>query len=330
MRRFRLWPEERAALVYFTAVLLLLVARGYPPTILPLLASYAGFVLSIAALVLPAWLVAQLWRWRRGCFAPAAARADLATFARALAPFLLVLVAYTNLKSRLLLFNPRLFDQVLGRLDDLLHAGGGDFIGWVVAWHAPRPTIVFHYLYFYAWVPFALPLAVAFARAGGIAARRTLGALGLCYLVGGFAYLALPSLGPALVEASRYAALDGTPAWATQRAMLEALRYIVEHPTAPAVPFFGLAAFPSLHLATTAVGLLVAWRWCRPLLWLLVPWNLAIAASAVYLGWHYVVDFYPALLLAWGAWWMAGRISGDDATPSQRSADPARAAPPDA
>jgi len=311
MSRFRLWPEERLALVYFVAVLLLLVGSGYPPTIVPLVRSYAGFVLAIASLVLPVWLAAQLRRWRRKRFEPAVARADLTTFARALAPLLLVLVAYTNLKTRLLLFNPRLYDRVLARLDDLLHAGGGDFIGWVVAWHAPRLTILFENLYFLAWIPFALPLAVAFASAGGIAARCALGALGLCYLVGGFAYLALPSLGPALVEASRYAALDGTPTWATQRAMLEALRFIVDHPTAPAVPFFGLAAFPSLHLATTAVGLLVAWRWCRALLWLLVPWNLAIAASAVYLGWHYVVDFYPALLLAWGAWWVVRRIASN-------------------
>ena len=34
----------------------------------------------------------------------------------------------------------------------------------------------------------------------------------------------------------------------------------------------------------------------------------AIAASAVYFGWHYAVDFYPALLLAWGGWWAAGRL----------------------
>jgi membrane-associated phospholipid phosphatase len=61
----------------------------------------------------------------------------------------------------------------------------------------------------------------------------------------------------------------------------------------------------------------VAWKSWRPLLFLLVPWNLAIAASAVYFGWHYIVDFYPALLLAWGGWWVAGRLTTDsgDVTP---------------
>ncbi len=308
MRRVALWPEERLALVYAAAILLLLLARGYPPTLLPLLSAYAGFLLSIAALALPGWAIARIWRRWRGRSHPGTIRSDLITFARALLPFLLVLVAYTNLKARLLLFNPHLFDQILARLDDLLHAAGGDFIGWVVSWHAPAPTVAFQLLYFYAWVPFALPLAVAFARAGGPAARRALGALGLCYLVGGFVYLAFPSLGPAFVEPGRYAALAGTPAWETQRSMAAAMRFVIEHPQAPAVPFFGIAAFPSLHLATTATGLFVAGRWCRPLLWLLVPWNLAVAASAIYLGWHYVVDFYPALALAWGAWWAAGRL----------------------
>ena len=97
--------------------------------------------------------------------------------------------------------------------------------------------------------------------------------------------------------------------------------YLREHsrPQTRALPFFGIAAFPSLHLATTAIGLLAAGRWAKPLLVLLVPWNLAIAFAALLLGWHYAIDFYPGLLLAWGAWWCAGRLVPD--------AEPAPAAP---
>ena len=147
------------------------------------------------------------------------------------------------------------------------------------------------------------------ARSGAALVRRALAALALCYIAGVFAYLALPSLGPALVESGRYAALSGSQAFTLQQSMLAALRYTVQNPQAPAAPFFGLAAFPSLHLATTALGLFVAWKSWRPLLFLLVPWNLAIAASAVYFGWHYVVDFYPALLLAALCWWATGRLT---------------------
>ncbi len=291
----RLWPEERIALLFFAGVAVLFAARLYPFTLWPLVSSYLQFLLSIAAIVLPPWLVASLVRKLGGRLEPGSFGRDLGIFLRALAALLVVLVAYTNLKCRLLLFHPQLFDRILGHLDDTLHMGGGDFVAWVTTLHSPQRTMVLQYVYYFAWAALALPLAVAMAKSGAALIRRTLAALGLCYVGGVFVYLALPSLGPALVERGRYAALAGSHAFALQQTMLEALRFTVQNPQAPAAPFFGLAAFPSLHLATTALGLFLAWKSWRPLLLLLVPWNLAIAASAVYLGWHYVVDFYPGL-----------------------------------
>jgi len=308
----RLWPEERIALLFFAGVAALFAVELYPFTFGPLLRSYLIFLGAIALVVFPPRLVADAFRHRRGTLRPGAARADLLAFVRALAALLLVLVAYTNLKCRLLLFHPQLFDRILRRLDDVLHMGGGDFLAWVTSFHSRPATIVCFYLYYYAWAALALPLAVAMASRQGAGVglvRRTLAALGLCYIAGVFLYLALPALGPALVERQRYSALAGTSVFTLQQTMLEALRHIVQNPQAPAVPFFGLAAFPSLHLATSALGLFVAWKAWRPLLVALVPWNLAIAASAVYFGWHYVVDFYPALALAALCWWAAGRLT---------------------
>ncbi len=304
-----LWPEERIAILFFAAVAVLFAVRLYPFTLWALIASYLQFLLAIAAIVLPPWLVVSLVRRRGGRLAPGSLGRDLGAFLRALVPLLVVLVAYTNLKCRLLLFHPQLFDRILGHLDNVLHMGGGDLVAWVTHLHTPSRTAVLQLVYYYAWAALALPLAVAMARSGAALVRRALGALALCYIVGGFLYLALPSLGPALVERGRYAALSGSHIFALQQSMLEALRYTVQNPQAPAAPFFGLAAFPSLHLATTALGLIVAWKSWRPLLLLLVPWNLAIAASAVYFGWHYVIDFYPALALAVLCWWVAGRLT---------------------
>ena len=304
----RLWPEERVALLFFAGVAAIFAVRRYPFTVWALVASYFQFLVAMAAIVLPAWIMISLVRRLRGGLEPGSFARDLGIFCRALAALLVVLVAYTNLKCRLLLFHPQLFDRILGHLDDLMHMGGGDFVQWVTHFHSPPVSAVMQYVYYYAWAALALPLAVAMARSGAALVRRTLAALGLCYIAGVFLYLALPSLGPALVERGRYAALDGSHIFALQQSMLEALRYTVQNPQAPAAPFFGLAAFPSLHLATSALGLFVAWKSWRPLLILLVPWNLAIAASALYFGWHYVVDFHPALLLAWGGWWAAGRL----------------------
>lgn len=319
----RLWPEERLAWGFFLAVAAIFAARDYPFTVVPLFFSYLSFLGAIALVVLPAGLAISGYRAWKGLPTPAPRRL-LVDFLRALAALLVVLIPYTNLKCRLLLFHARLFDPVFSRLDDLLHMGGGDFVGWVTSWHSRSATIAAYFLYYYAWAALAVPLAVALALRAARDERHdwlrhTLAALGIAYLVGVLVYLLLPSLGPALVHRERYSALQGTSVFSLQQRMLEALRYIVQNPTAPAVPFFGLAAFPSLHLATSGLGLLLAWKTWRPLLFLLVPWNLAIAASAIYFGWHYVVDFYPALLLAWGSWWSAHRLVGKSSREGERS-----------
>ena len=312
----RLWPEERIALLFFAGVAALFATRLYPFTFWPLVRSYFQFLLAITVFVLPPWMLLTLVRKLRGRATPGAFLTDLVTFFRALAALLLVLIAYTNLKCRLLLFHPRLFDRILGHLDDVLHLGGGDFVAWVTRFHSPPRSVALQFVYYYAWAALALPLAVAMARSGVVLVRRTLAALALCYVAGVFLYLALPSLGPALVERGRYAALAGSHVFDLQQTMLEALRHIVQNPQAPAVPFFGLAAFPSLHLATSALGLFVAWKCWRPLLVLLVPWNLAIAVSAVYFGWHYALDIYPGLALAALGWWAAGRLLPSPAAPA--------------
>lgn len=305
----RLRPEERTAIVYALAIAALLAGHGLPFTVVPLAVEYAKFVGGIAAFALPVWTVTQLARRRRGVFDREAARDDLAQLARAVVPFLLVLVAYTNLKSRLVQLHPRIFDTALARLDALVHFGGGDFVGWLQRVNDWRPWLgTLGLVYLFAWVALALPFAFAFARGGGAAARRLLVALALVYVAGGFLYLALPSLGPAFVVRERFAHLAWGLPFQVQESMLAALRAVARDPASPATPFFGIAAFPSLHLATTGLGLFAAWRWSRWLLVLLVPLNLLVAWSALVWGWHYAIDFYPGLLLAWGGWWAAGRM----------------------
>jgi membrane-associated phospholipid phosphatase len=313
----RTWPEERVALVYVLALAALFAARGLPFTVVPLLGGYAVFLGTLAAMSLLPWIAVQALRRRRGTLDRARAAADVGQLARGCLALLVVLVGYTNLKSRLFALHPTLFDRELTRADAWLHFAGGDFLGWVLSTtHAPFRMAVLDLLYFYAWLPLALPFAAAFARAGGGAARRVLAACTCAYVAGGFCYLALPSVGPAFFERERFAHLAGLFGWKTQQGMLDTLRFLAAYPDAAAVPFLGIAAFPSLHLASTVVGLFAAARWNRWLLWLLVPWNLVIAWATVAWGWHYAIDLYAGALLAWGAWWLAGRLTeGPDARP---------------
>ena len=311
----RVRPEEWVALAYLAAIAPLFTLRGLPFTVGPLLSAYGVFLGTVAALAILPW-AALAWRRRRTGTTAARPLSDLGELTRALVALLVVLVAYTNLKSRLFVLHPTLYDRELGRLDAWVHFGGGDFLGWVLSTtHRPFWMAVLDLVYFYAWLPLALPFAVSFARAGGGAARRVLAALGFVYVAGSFVYLAIPSVGPAFFERARFAHLSGLFGWTTQESMLKALEQVAAYPDSPAIPFYGLAAFPSLHLASTGLGLAAAWRWCRPLLWLLVPWNLLIAWATVAWGWHYAIDIYPGLLLAWGAWAVAGRLMPGNGAP---------------
>jgi membrane-associated phospholipid phosphatase len=56
------------------------------------------------------------------------------------------------------------------------------------------------------------------------------------------------------------------------------------------------AAFPSLHAAFPALGAVYAWSRYRALSLVLIVWTLAVLASIVYLGEHYVVDALDGFL----------------------------------
>jgi membrane-associated phospholipid phosphatase len=58
------------------------------------------------------------------------------------------------------------------------------------------------------------------------------------------------------------------------------------------------AAFPSLHAAFPALALVYAWNRYRVLAIALAVWTLAVLASIVYLGEHYIVDALDGFLYA--------------------------------
>ncbi len=84
------------------------------------------------------------------------------------------------------------------------------------------------------------------------------------------------------------------------------------------------AAFPSLHAAFPMLGAVYAWRKYRWLSVLLIFWSLAVLASIVYLGEHYVIDALDGLVYVFAAtglvegfvWWRKRREASRPATPS--------------
>jgi len=85
------------------------------------------------------------------------------------------------------------------------------------------------------------------------------------------------------------------------------------------------AAFPSLHAAFPALAAVYAWRRYRMLAVGLVLWTLAVLASIVYLGEHYIVDaldgfLYVAVATALVEGFMRWRARRQSVTPARPSA----------
>jgi len=72
------------------------------------------------------------------------------------------------------------------------------------------------------------------------------------------------------------------------------------------VPFAGVSAMPSMHVAGAVFAALLTSAISRSLgvvFWVL---TIGIQIGSVALGWHYAIDGYVGGLMAWACWWIAG------------------------
>ncbi len=80
----------------------------------------------------------------------------------------------------------------------------------------------------------------------------------------------------------------------------------------------GISAMPSVHVATAFVAVLLARRYGRALFALALLFFLAICIGSVALGWHYAVDAYAGIALAWPLWLACGALARRIAMPEPR------------
>jgi membrane-associated phospholipid phosphatase len=63
----------------------------------------------------------------------------------------------------------------------------------------------------------------------------------------------------------------------------------------------GIAAFPSLHVAVPALFVCAFPRW--RFVW--IPFTAVTLIGSILLGWHYLIDGYAGVALAWASWRVA-------------------------
>jgi hypothetical protein len=248
--------------------------------------------------------------WRRGA---ARLRASLRPrsvldLVRFLAALALTSYVYSWLKLGLPLLRPDvLYDEGLFRLETALHFGvnHGRFLQslfpypafWrVLGWY--YGTFILTVITGVGWFGATLSIRDRARFAAGFS---------LLWVLGSWFYLAVPSLGPCYVLKDDYTEVRA--AMPVQSATMDLLfahygrmRAFRRHPEGTDLsPYLGIAAMPSLHIAAQAFLMFFARKRSRALFLLYAVLTAVTFFTAVASGWHYAIDGYAALLLAWVA-----------------------------
>jgi hypothetical protein len=76
------------------------------------------------------------------------------------------------------------------------------------------------------------------------------------------------------------------------------------------MPFVGISAMPSVHVAVAVLFALLGWRTSRWLGWMLTGFAGVVLVGSVHLGWHYALDGYVSIAGALAIWATVGALLG--------------------
>ncbi|HEX4191143.1 MAG TPA: phosphatase PAP2 family protein [Marmoricola sp.] len=144
----------------------------------------------------------------------------------------------------------------------------------------------------------------------------------VCWALGTLSYYLVPSLGPAFAFPWIYKSVSTTGVTSLQSALIDGRLNLHYDPTINGVQ--SVAAFASLHVAITLMMALVGqqtipFRWMRRSLWVYFA---ITTVSTTYFGWHYIADDVAGALIAFIAYYVGAKATGND--PRLRVADETR------
>jgi hypothetical protein len=254
----------------------------------------------------------------------------LLLWVRLLVAAVLMTYGYFWLKVAIPLVNPRLWDGALWRLDRALHLGlspslfvanlfaGTPLVGWIDRWYGSWVSTVFYTLVLFC------------AALDPLLRRQFLLSCVLLWTLGSWLYVALPALGPVYVAPAAYRVVlaEMPRARAGQEALRENYQRMLEGRRTGRLASFkptrGIAAMPSLHVGAHFLFFLWARRRARPLRLVFALATFFTFAGSLLTGWHYAVDGYVGVLLAWLCFRLA--LFGEPGR--EEAADPAFPPPP--
>ena len=215
-------------------------------------------------------------------------------FATVLIAYGAILIMHFNIKLWVHVINPSLWDAEFWRIDEMFRP----VVAGTIRFHNGLAVLIgpIDWLYLFAFLAmFVCSIIVHSSRSFPVFRKMILTAM-LVHILGGLSYLIAPALGPFLYE-------PGVNALETQRQIFMLAAHDAAVPGG--ISWFrtqgseflatGLAAMPSLHVASSAVFVYYAWKHERFLTWFYLPLFGFIMIEAVATRWHYLVDIVAGL-----------------------------------
>ena len=147
--------------------------------------------------------------------------------------------------------------------------------------------------------------------------RYLLAFLGTWVILGSVLAIPLASGGPIFfamfepAQAERFAEIDAYLRVAADQMLVTSVSaqdWLRESAATKAIEFgTGISAMPSVHVGIAFLQVLLALQIGHRLAIVAAAYFVAILVGSVHLGWHYAIDGYVGILLAWASWALAGR-----------------------
>ena len=238
--------------------------------------------------------------------------------------FIVVITVHTSIKQAIPLISPGTTDDALIRVEKAVHLGFNP--AWDLRFNLAHPWVtVFLDAAYFLWFP-GMPLVTAYFMSHRDPRKRDhyLRSFMAIWIIGVMIGLAAPSHGPCYVSPGEFPSPGMDIARMLQTLVWEqyvATREITLTGLGNLKLGCGLMAMPSMHLTVCCLYAVFFWNEGKWLRRISVAYALVIFLGSLYSGWHYAIDGYAGLVIAW----LTARWTAQRALPTARSvsADPA-------
>lgn len=214
--------------------------------------------------------------------------------------FALAYLAYRNLKSYVMLVDPRTWDQELLKVDRVMAFGHSpaELLHHVLGTDTAATLLSAIYLSYIPLVPLSVAVALAFARDIRDGYIFVCGSI-YCWILGTISYYMIPSLGPFGGNPRLFANLPETGVTRVQNALIDH-RLRLWHDPLGFDNVSSIGGFASLHVGVVFMAMIVAWQFrMRITLAILTLYFVPTVIATIYFGWHYIVDDIAGLFIGW-------------------------------